>query len=213
MRIVLADDHQLVRQCLRMCLSSFPSIEVVGEAADGPSAIEITLELAPDVLVVDISMPKLSGTEVTRRVVAELGGRCRVLALSMHGGREFVEEMFRAGASGYVVKSAAYDELVFALKTVMEGKTYVSPAVAGTLVDALVRPGAGARPEPELTRREREVLQHVANGLNTKEVADLLGISDKTVHALRARLSRKLGLQSVAELTKYAIRRGLAALE
>ncbi len=210
MRIVLADDHQLVRQCLRMCLTSYPTIEVAGEASDGPSAVAAALELKPDVLVVDISMPLLSGTEVTRQVVKALGTSCRVLALSMHSNREFVTEMFRAGASGYVVKAAAYDELVLALQTVMEGKTYVSPAVAGALVDAFMRPGGA---EPELTPRERDVLRLVSGGLNTKEVADHLGISDKTVHALRGRLMKKLNLQSVADLTKYAIRTGFAALD
>lgn len=211
MKIVLADDHHLVRQALRMCLGSFPTFEVAGEASDGPSAVAMALELAPDVLVVDISMPGLSGIEVTRRVVEGLSGRCRVLALSMHGNREFVTEMFRAGASGYVVKAAAWDELVLALQTVADGKTYVSPAVAGALLDAFVRPGEAG--DPELTPRERDVLRLVSAGLNTKEVADELGISDKTVHALRSRLLKKLNIQSVAELTKYAIRRGFAALD
>ncbi len=214
MKIVLADDHQLVRQCLRTCLSSYPNIEVVGEASDGATAVSTTLELKPDVLVVDIQLPVLNGTEVTRQVVAVLGSRCRVLALSMHGTREFVAEMFRAGASGYVVKSAAYDELVAAIEAVTAGKRYVSPAVAGVLVDAVITPSSRANPdEPHLTPREREVLTLVAGGLNTKEIAARLVLSDKTVHALRGRLLRKLGMQGVADLTRYAIRRGYAAVD
>ncbi|MCK6544573.1 response regulator transcription factor [Myxococcota bacterium] len=214
MKILLADDHILVRQCLRICLSTNPSLEVVGEAADGPTAVAMALELVPDVLVVDVSMPGFGGIEVARRVTSALGTKCKVLALSMHGDREFVAEMFRAGAAGYVVKSAAYDELVRALEAITQGNTYVSPAVAGALVDGFVRgPRAAEGSEARLTPREREVLQLVADGLHTKEVADRLGISDKTVHALRARLMRKLDVQSVADLTKYAIRCGLAALD
>lgn len=211
MRIVLADDHQLVRQALVACLSSYPSIEVVGQASDGNAAVAAALELKPDVLVVDINLPQLSGIEVTRQVQAALGQGCRVLALSMHGNREYIAEMFRAGATGYVVKSAAYDELVQALQTVAEGRTFVSPSIAGLLVDGL-RPGTDGG-LPNLTARERDVLRLVAAGNNAKEIGDQLGISDKTVHALRARLLKKVGVQSVAELTKYAIRHGYAGLD
>ncbi len=213
MRIVLADDHHLVRQCLRICLSSIPHIEVVGEAADGARAVEQTLALEPDALVVDISMPRLSGIDVTRRVTEVLGSRCRVVALSMHGDREFVGEAFRAGASGYVVKYAAYDELVQALDTVSLGQTYVSPSVAGALVDGFVRDSAQVDRSQNLTARERDVLRLIADGLHTKAIADRLEISDKTVHAIRSRLMRKLGVSSVADLTKYALRHGFAVLD
>ena len=212
MRIVLADDHHLVRQCLRICLSTIRHIEVVGEAANGRDAIEQVQKLMPDALVVDISMPELSGIEVAQRISSEFGERCRVVVLSMHGDREFVTEAFRAGVCGYVVKSAAYEELVRALDVVMGGNTYVSPSVANTLVDTLRRAPSPPPPAPSLSSRELEVLRAIAEGQHTKAIAAELGLSDKTVHAMRARIMKKLNLQSVAELTRYALRQGLISL-
>jgi DNA-binding NarL/FixJ family response regulator len=208
MRVLLADDHALVRHCLRMCLEGVPNIEVVAEAADGVEALDRVRALAPDAVLMDISMPGLSGIEVTRKLVAERTST-RVVALSMHNERELVMASFQSGAVGYVVKSAAYDELVRALDVVASGGLYVSPSVAGFVMDQWIRPA----PSSPLSRREREVLRAIAEGGHTKAIADDLGVSDKTVHAIRAKLMRKLHVNSVAELTKCAIRLGLSALE
>ncbi len=213
MRIVLADDHALMRHCLKICLSSHPDLTVIGEAADGEQALRMVADLQPDVLVADVSMPRMNGIELTKRVTESHSDACSVLALSMHSEREFVREMFRAGASGYVVKSAAYDELVLALHTIADGGTYVSPAVAAVLVDSFINPDTVASEIAGLTERERTILGMVAGGLNTKEIAFRLGLSDKTVHAFRKRLMNKLDVQSVAELTKIAIRCGLTVLQ
>jgi DNA-binding NarL/FixJ family response regulator len=212
MRIILADDHAMMRQCLKVCLATQPGLEIVGEAADGVEALELTRQLRPDVLVADVSMPRMNGIELTRQV-SDLQAATRVLALSMHVEREFVREMFRAGASGYVVKAAAYDELVAALETLKGGRTYVSPAVAAVLVDSIVNPEPSPDGLSNLSSREREILGMVASGLNTKEIAYELGISDKTVHAYRKRGMKKLDVGSIADLTKLAIRSGLTVLE
>lgn len=212
MRVLIADDHGLLRDCLRVCLES-TGVEVVGEAEDGHEAVAKALDLRPDILVCDISMPGLTGIEVARRVTSELGGACKVLAVTMHHEREFVTEMFRAGARGYVVKSAVYSELMLAIRTVAAGRLYVSTGVASALIGDLQREGGSETTDDvQLSRREREVLERIARGMNTKEIAYDLGISDKTVHAFRVRVMRKLNVQSVADLTRYAIRRGLVAL-
>ena len=189
-------------------------MDVVGQASDGHSTVELARELLPDVVVMDISMPDLNGIEATREIQREAPG-VRVIALSMHSAKRYVTEMFRAGASGYLLKDCDFDELARAVRTVAEGKTYVSPSISSVVVEDLVH--TEERVEPTafsvLTQREREVLQLLAEGRTTKQIALRLHISPKTVEAHRLRVMNKLEIDNVAQLTKYAIRHGMTDLE
>jgi DNA-binding NarL/FixJ family response regulator len=212
MRILIADDHRIMREGLRVLLEAQRGITVVAEAENGRSAIRLAQELQPDVVVMDISMEDLNGIEATRRIVAAVPN-VRILALSIHADRRFVLEMFRAGAAGYLLKDCAFDELIRAIRAVRQGHAYLTPKIAGIVVGEFVRDLVTEPPQAaELTAREREVLQLMAEGKNTKEIADRLGISVKTVETFRRQLMIKLDLNSVAELTKYAIREGLTSL-
>lgn len=213
MRILLADDHKIVRDGLRSCLAGQPRFEVVGEAADGQQAVELARSLRADLVVMDLAMPGLNGIEATRQIVADRSRRTRVIILSMHSDPEFVAEAFRAGAWGYVLKSSAFEELLTAIQTVAGGQRYISPSVAGALVSDLTRTGNKPSPFRQLTARERQILQLLAEGLSAKEIAYKLKISDKTVHTFRAKIMQKLNLHSIAALTKYAIRQGLVSLD
>ena len=212
-RILLVDDHQIVRQGLRTLLAQQPDLEVVGEAADGRQAVSEALRLAPDVIVMDIAMPELNGVEATRQILAEMPG-ARVVALSMYADRRFVAEILRAGALGYVLKDGAFEELAQAIRTAAGGKTYLSPSVAGLVVDEFVRqPAVPQSPSLEsLTPREKQVLTLLAAGLRPREIAGKLSISAKTAEVHKVNLMNKLELRSVAELTRFAIREGLAGL-
>ncbi|MBT1076696.1 response regulator [Geobacter grbiciae] len=211
-RLVIADDHKIVRQGLRSLLEREPGINVVAEANNGREAIKFASELKPDVVVMDLSMPEMNGIEATRRIV-EASGDTRVLALSMHYDKRFVVEALAAGAKGYLLKDCASEELVGAIHTVAVGETYLSPKIAGLIVGDYLNKGA---PSPDsaarLTPREREVLQLFAEGKSTKEVAFLLSVSNKTIETHRVQIMRKLNIRSVAELTKYAIREGITSL-
>ena len=224
MKVLLADDHRIVREGLRSLLEAQDDIEVVAEAADGRQALEMAAEHEPDIVVMDVAMPQLNGIEATRRLVSDQP-ETKVVALSMHSDRRYVSEALKAGASGYLLKDGAFDELVSAIRAVVANKVYLSPRVAGVVVDAYVRrlPGedaGNAHPERrdgnafhKLTVREREVLQLMAEGFATKEIAARLHVSVKTVETHRRQLMDKLQLYSVAEVTKYAIREGLTSLE
>jgi DNA-binding NarL/FixJ family response regulator len=213
-KILLADDHTIIRQGLRSLLEKQPDIEVVGEVGDGRKAIESVRELAPDIVIMDITMPNLNGIDATRKIIEGRGGT-KVIALSMHSSRRFVTEMLKAGASGYILKECLFDELVEAIKTVLNGGIYLSPRITGVVVDDYVkRLSTKYQPEaPDLTEREREVLQLLAEGKSTKQVALQLHVSAKTVESNRRNIMDKLGIHNVAELTKYAIREGLTPLE
>ncbi len=210
-RILLADDHEVVRRGLRALLEVQPGWEVCGEAADGRSAVELAHALTPDIVVMDISMPELNGFEATRQILERTRGT-EVLVLSMHASEQLVKEVIGAGARGYVLKSEGGRDLVKAVEALLRRETFFSPCVASSVQSAAL-PVSGAkrgslRPAGDLTRREREVLQLIAEGRSNKAVAKALGISVKTAETHRARLMRKLQLKSLADLVRYAIRNG-----
>ena len=212
-RILLADDHQIMREGLRALLEQQPGVEVVAEASDGRTAVKLAQDLLPDVAILDIGMPNLNGIEATRRITGEIGG-VKVIGLSMHSDKRFVSEMLKAGASGFLLKDCALEELARAIKAVLENKTYLSPGIAGVVIDDYVQHLAtnDIAAAPELTGREREVLQLLAEGKSTKQIALGLKVSVKTIETHRQNIMRKLGVYSVAELTKYALREGLTSL-
>jgi DNA-binding NarL/FixJ family response regulator len=209
-RVLLADDHSMFRDALRGVIESGGSAKVVAETGDGREAVELVREHRPDIAVLDLWMPRLSGEEATRQIV-ESGVKTRVLILSMHEDARPVRGAFRAGALGYVVKSAASSELLDAIAALLAGRTYVSPSVAHHLVSALDEEQRGEDPLASLTEREREVLQLIAEGLSTKEVATQLGVSTKTADSHRSSLMRKLGVHKASELVRIAIREGMIA--
>ena len=213
-KILLADDHRITRQGLRSLLEKEPDMEVVAEAEEGRTAVRLVRELLPDVVVMDVSMPDLNGMEATHQIVAE-HPNVKVIALSIHSDNLFVSEMLKSGASGYLLKDCAFEELARAIHVVVDGKTYLSPAVSGVVVDDyLHRLARTESPSSEvLTDREREVLQLIAEGKSTKQVALKLHISVKTVETHRRQIMSKLDIHTIAELTKYAIRKGLTSLE
>ncbi len=211
--IVLADDHQIFREGIRQLFDQQGDMEVLAEAADGRMAVKLARELSPDVVVMDISMPGLNGIDATRRIIAE-NPQVKVVALSMHADRRFALEMLKAGATGYLLKDCAFEELVRAINAVLKGQTYLCPE----MTELVLRDSLHLSEEPKslepcpLTLREREVLQLVAEGKNTKEIAELLNVSVKTIESHRSNIMKKLNLHSLAELTKYAIREGLTCL-
>lgn len=212
-RILLADDHKIVRQGLRTLLEKEPDMEVVAEAEDGRASLRLVKELIPQVVIMDVGMPDLNGIEATRQVVAEFP-QIKVVALSMHSDRRFVVNMLKAGASAYLLKDSAFEELASAIRVVMANKTYLSPGVSDVVIKDYVH---GPKPDSSafsvLTAREREVLQLMAEGKSTKQIADRLIVSVKTIETHRQQIMNKLDIHSVAELTKYAIREGLSSLE
>lgn len=213
-RIVLADDHAIVRQGLARAIQQEGDIDVVGQASNGRTTIELVRELSPDILITDISMPDLNGVEATRQILRE-SPDMKVIALSMHSSRQFVMEMFKAGAVGYLLKDCDYDELVKAIHAVADGRIYVSPSIGDVIVDDLLKGKPSGTPTAfsVLTPREREVLQLMAEGNTTRQIAMQLFISPKTVEAHRLRVMNKLDIDNVAQLTKYAIQEGLTSPE
>jgi len=213
-KILLADDHAIIRQGLRSLLEKQPDMEVMGESEDGREAIELVHKLQPDVVVLDVTMPNLNGIEAARQIHSEFP-EVKIIALSMHSNRRFVGDMLKAGASGYILKEGLFDELVRAIHAVAAGDIFLSPRVTGVVVDDYVNrlSKVGDSLLSALNSREREVLQLVAEGKSTKQIASELHVSVKTVEANRRQTMDKLDLHSVAELTKYAVREGLTTLE
>lgn len=213
-RIILADDHKIVREGLRALITKKPEIEVVAEVGDGRKAVQLARKLLPNAVIMDIGMPDLNGIEATRQIMAEAPG-VKVIALSMHSDRRLVAEIFKAGASGYLLKDCAFEELTTAIHAVVTGQIYLSPKIAGVVVKEFVchSPGNTSLVFSVLTAREREVLQLLAEGKTTKQLASRLHVSVKTVESHRQQIMRKLGIYSIAELTKFAIREGLISLD
>ncbi len=213
-RLVLADDHTMIREGLKALIAQEAEFTVVGEADTGKEIVELARKSGAHVVIMDVSMPDLNGIEATRKLL-KANPRIKVVALSGHANREFVREMLKAGASAYVLKSRAYEDLVRAIREVMNEKKYLSPDIARGVVDEYVEMSSSLGEKPAfvvLTDREREALQLIAEGKSTKEAAAALGVSIKTVETHRRNIMEKLNLQSVAELTKYAIREGLTSV-
>jgi two-component system response regulator NreC len=213
-RILLADDQRIMRQGLRSLLEKESDIEVIDEADDGRKALDLVKKLVPDIVIMDITMPNLNGVDATRYIVREFP-QVKVIALSIHSNRAFVVDMLKAGASGYVLKECSFIELVEAIQTVMDGGVYLSPRVAGVVVSDYVQRLAKVAESPleTLTERQRQALQFIGEGKNTKQIALQLHVSTKTVEADRRKIMEKLDAHSIADLVKIAILGGLASLE
>ena len=213
-RILLADDHGIIRQGLRSLLDKQSNMEVVAEARDGREAISFVEKFTPDVVIMDITMPNLNGVNAARRISSDFPA-VRVIALSIHSNRRFVADMLEAGASGYILKECLFDELVQAIHTVSSGNIYLSPRITGLVVDDYVGRLSANKDtrRTALTDREREVLQLLAEGKSMKQIALELHVSVKTIEVNRRQIMDKLDIHSVAELTKYAVREGLTSLE
>jgi DNA-binding NarL/FixJ family response regulator len=210
-RVVLADDHALVRAGIRALLEKLPGIEVVGEADNGRQALELIKKTSPNLILLDISMAELGGLEALPRIVRDFPG-VKVLILSGHANEEYVLRALRCGATGYMLKEAAAEELGLAIKAVAQDKTYLSPSVSRTVVESYLQRAAGEEgPIEQLTARQREVLQLIAEGKNTKEIASTLEVSVKTVEAHRLQLMARLNIHDVPGLVRYAIRSGLVS--
>lgn len=211
-RVLLVDDHEIMLNGLRSLLGQQEGMEVVGEAKDGREAVESARQLSPHVVVMDLSMPGMNGIEATRRISAELPA-VKVLCFSMHGDQRFVGAALEAGAAGYLLKERALEDLVRGIRTVVAGETYLCPRIASAVVEAYksTRARADASAYSLLTAREREILQLIAEGNTNAKIAEILGLSVKTIGTHRERMMAKLDIHTVAELTKYAIREGLTS--
>ncbi len=212
-RIVLADDHGLVRAGVAMMIQQQPDMEVVGDADNGRGTVELARKFSPNIVLMDISMPDLNGIDATQQITA-LSPATRVVALTGRTDRRTVVDVLRAGASGYILKNAPAEELMLAIRTVAQGKVYLSPSIAGGVLEDLRQhaPASGSPEFAALSLREREVLQLMAEGKSTKQIASALKVSKKTVDNHRAHLMAKLKVSTLAELIKYAIREGITSL-
>jgi len=212
-KILIADDHKILRQGIRSLLAPQPDFEVIGETADGPETLKETFKLKPDVVLMDIGMPNLNGFEATRQIKKKLP-EVKVLILTMYQDDEYVLQALQSGASGYVLKDVAVEELVTAIRAVNNEQYYLSPSISRTVIDAYLRKTekGGKEPSELLTAREREIVQLIAEGYTNKEIAAKLFISVKTVDAHRSHIMEKLDIHDVALLVKYAIRKGITDL-
>lgn len=213
-RILVADDHRMFREGLRVLLGKEPGFEIVGEAEDGRSAVKLAVSAYPDVVLMDINMKELNGIEATRQILAKKP-LTRIIALSMYSDRQFVTEMLLAGARGYLLKDGAFDELIQCIRTVMADDVYLSPKIASGVIEEFLRGVNKGRSLvfSKLTDREREVLQLMAEGKSTKEIAFNLGVSIKTIETFRQQIMNKLNIRTMAGLVKFAIREGLTSLD
>lgn len=214
LRIVLADDHKIMREGLRTLLEKQDDFEIIAEAGDGRTTVKLVDQHNPDLVVMDTVMPDLNGIEATRQIIAK-NPKIKIIALSMHSDKQFVMQMLKAGASGYILKDCAFKELVYAIQSVVNGYIYLSPRINTMLLKERVFELAAANSSAfaSLSNREREVLQMIAEGKSTKEIATALFVSVKTIETHRQQIMNKLNIHSIAGLTKYAIREGLTSLE
>lgn len=213
-KLMLVDDHKIVRQGIKKLLEEEPDLQVAGEAANGREAVKKATELKPDVILMDITLSNLNGLEATKQIKKVLPD-VKVIMLTMHKNEEYVLQSFQAGASGYILKEGAVEELVSAIRSIHQDKSFLSPTISKTLIDAYLRKmetGKTETPFDLLTDREREVLQLIAEGYTNREVAKSLFISVKTVEAHRAHIMQKLNIHDIAKLVKYAIQKGLVDL-
>jgi len=213
-RIILADDHRIVREGLRSLLEGQPDMEVVAEAEDGQEAVQLVRELVPDVVIMDVTMPGVNGIMAAHQVMAGYPD-VKVIALSMHADKRFVMKMLDAGAAGYLLKDCAFEELARAIKAVIAGNTYLSPEVTGVVIDAYRHRWVEPDPtdKPILSRRELEVVELIVGGKSTKEIAAALQVTNKTIEAHRRHVMKKLGVGSIAGITLWAIQEGLVTIE
>jgi len=208
-RVILADDHHLVRAGIRSLLESIEGVEVLADCGDGREALDLIDEHRPDVAVLDIGMPGLNGLEVARRV-SQLSQTTRIIILSMYADPSYVRQALKAGVSGYLLKGAAVSELSLALSAVMQGEKYLTPKVSQTVVEGFLREGENdGEPVEDLTQRQREILQLIAEGRSTREMAEMLDVSVKTIETHRSRMMDRLGIRDVPGLVRFAIRAGL----
>ena len=214
-RIVIAEDYRILREGLRALLSSHPDIEIVGEAEDGQDAIRRVEKLKPDLALMDLSMPKMSGMDAIKEI-RKRSPLTRILVLTVHKAEEYILEAFRAGANGYVLKDASQTELGMAVRSVLDGKQYVSPGISDKLIEGYLEGRKRAKPSTSwdmLTRREREIIKLIAEGYKNKEIAEYLCISVKTVEKHRANLMKKLDIHNIQALTILALEKGLVTRE
>jgi DNA-binding NarL/FixJ family response regulator len=213
-RILIADDHRLMREGLHILLEKQKDFEVIAEAGDGRTAVRLSEELSPDIVIMDVSMPELNGIEATRTIITK-DPHTKVIALSMLSNNTFAIEMFKAGSSAYVIKDCASEELTYAVRAALKGQLYLSPIMVAFFVKGFLQKSDKGNPSSAfsiLTNREREVLQLFAEGKTTKKIAALLQVSPKTVETQRQNIFRKLDINNLVELTRYAIREGLISL-
>ena len=213
-RIIIADDHKIFRQGLRNLLEKYSNLKVIAEAQDGASAVKTSLELMPDLVIMDISMPGLNGIEATRQIKGKVNKKIAVIMLSMYSDWHFIIESIKAGATGFLLKDCTFEELTGAIQAVVNNKTYLSAPITDTLIKDYIFNIAqdDQTAFSILTPREREILQLISEGSSTKDIAHNLNISIKTVETHRQQIMEKLNIHSVAELTKYAIRQGITSL-
>jgi two-component system response regulator NreC len=210
LKVIIADDHMIVRDGLRSLLERQPDMEVVAEAENGRMALKLVKELSPDVVIMDIGMRELNGIDATRQIVKMSPG-VKVLALSMYSDKRFIKGMLKAGASGYMLKDSAFKELIDAIRVIVENKIYISPSVANIITEDYLKqsPESDGSTRSLLSSRELEVLQLLVEGMSTKQIASSLRLSIKTIESHRSRIMKKIDINNIADLTRYAIREGI----
>ncbi len=213
-KILISDDHKIIREGLRSLIAQEPDMEIVAEAENGRIALDMVQQLSPDIIIMDVTMPDMNGIEATKKILTDCP-QIKVIALSMHSDKRYVTEMLNAGAMGYLLKDCAFEELTHAIRTVIDNRTYLSPGIAGIVIEDYIRnlPLNRYSASTVLTSREREVLQLIAEGMTTKQIAARLNVSTKTIETHRRQIMDKLNIHSIAELTKFAIREGLTSLD